>query len=465
MTTVSPSHASRRALAGIAFAIVVALGGCASIPRDMVSGAPDIEVPSYWNETALDGQDVVTETWWRDFGDPVLDGLVEAALEANRDLRVAMARLAQARALADGAASERRPRMDAVAGGQRGRESAADPRAERSAVGLRAAWELDLFGHEALAVAAAEADADSVHRALEAARIALAADVASHYFELRTLERRLALKRDAIELAQRQVEVASRKFEAGQATSLDQERWRAELAQERALMAQLDAERRVRLHQLSLLLGDGRVPELAAQTVPDTVPAPPASLLPAELLERRPDVQGQARALDAALARAGVARREVYPRLQIAWAGSQERLAVSGESASPRLVVGYGVSLSLPVLDGGRIRANIAVRDAQAQEAMAEYEKAMLVALVDVETGFTQWQASGASLQEWQHAETAGEVAARNAQRLYEAGVTDLSAVLDARQSHLRARDALTQAMGERWEAAVGLRRAFAGAL
>ena len=83
---------------------------------------------------------------------------------------------------------------------------------------------------------------------------------------------------------------------------------------------------------------------------------------------------------------AGAARKEVYPRLQIEWAGTKERLAAVGDGAAPRVAVGYGVSVTLPILDGGRIRANVAVQDARAQEAMAEYEKAMLTALVDVET-------------------------------------------------------------------------------
>ncbi|MDP1069381.1 TolC family protein, partial [Klebsiella pneumoniae] len=80
----------------------------------------------------------------------------------------------------------------------------------------------------------------------------------------------------------------------------------------------------------------------------------------------RPDVQRQARALDAALARVGVARREIYPRLQIAWAGARERLAAIGGSASPISVVGYGISLSLPILDGGRIRSNVEIQEARA---------------------------------------------------------------------------------------------------
>jgi len=445
--------------AGLALAVVAVLGSQAA------AATPAFAIPERWTAQPATSQAAQGDAWWRDFGDPSLDNLVASALDANQDLKSAAARLVQARALVDGAESERRPRLDGVAGAQRGRNSSAEPRMERSSVGLRAAWEVDVFGRGGLAIDAAAADRAGVAEALRAARIAVAADVATTYFSLRTLERRLALKHDGIELAQRQLDVAIRKFDAGQATSLDQARWRAELAQERAAATLIEGEFAVRRQQLALLLGAPGVPQIGAPAVVPAAPVAPASVLPGELLEHRPDVVRQARALDAALARAGVARRDLYPRLEIDWSGAKERLAAAGGSAAPRVVVGYGLTLSLPILDGGRIRSNIAVQDARAQEAMADYEKAMLTALVDVETGLARWSAAGDACQEWGRAAAAADVAARHAARVYTAGGTDVTAVLDARRAHLQARDGLAQAEGARWEAAVGLRRAFAGGI
>ena len=446
-------------------AMVAALSGCASMAPVAKPGVPELAVPAQWVGTVPAAQGAASDAWWQAFGDPVLDALIMSALVANQDVKIAAARLEQSRALVDGSEAERRPRLDATAGAQRGRDSAGSPKMERTSLGLRAAWEVDLFGRGAQGVSAAKADAESVRLGWEATRIALAADVATAYFELRTLEQRVALRREAIEVAQRQAEVSSRKFQAGMATSLDVERWSAELAQERATLAQIEGQHQVRLRQLSLLLGRSETPALGAAVWGTEVPGAPAAVLPGELLERRPDVQRQAHALDAALARAGVARRDVYPSLQLAWSGSRERLAEQGASAAPQLAVGYGVSLSMPILNGGRIRANIAVQDGRAKEAMAEYEKAMLGALVDVESRLSQWASSGSALDEWRRADVAGGAAAGNAARLYEAGMADMGAVLDARRAHLQARDALAQAVGARWEAAVGLRRAFAGAL
>ena len=263
-------------------------------------------------------------------------------------------------------------------------------------------------------------------------------------------------------LAERQLHVAQKKFEAGQSSALDVERWKTELAQERAAVQQLKGELQVRQRQLAVLLGTSQPPmlDLKAEAV---MPQAPAPLLPADLLERRPDVQRQARALDAALARVGVARREIYPRLQIAWAGSRERLAAIGGSASPISVVGYGISLSLPILDGGRIRSNVEIQEARAQEAMAGYEQSMISALADAETSLVQWSASEASLRELLHAQAAGDTAAQRAARLFAAGMADATAVLDTQREQLRVRDAVAQAEGQRWASAVRLRRVFAG--
>lgn len=454
----------RQTLLGAALLILMGVTGCATAPASSAPGATAVSVPGQWSEPAITTQQAVTAEWWRDFGSAELNGLIETALKSNRDLKIATARLAQARALTDGAQAERRPQLNAVAGAERGRNTGIDPKAERSFGGLQASWEIDLFGKGALAVDATEADSQSAAQALRAAQIALAADVATAYFELQTLAHRVALNREATALAQRQLEVVQRKFDAGQATAVDVGRWQSELAQEQAATEQLDGARRVRHRQLAVLLGVSEVPPLTLQAA-TSAPQAPAPLLPGELLERRPDVLRQARALDAALARVGVARREVYPRLRIEWANTRERTALTGQSASPQVVLGYGVSLTLPILDGGRIRSNIAVQEARANEAMAEYEKAMLSALADAEVALAQWSTSEAALSKWQLAQAAGETAAQRAERLFDAGMTDVSSVLDARRSYLRAQDAASQAEGARWAAAVSLRRVFAGAV
>lgn len=445
------------------FIAFLALGGCAYAPPSKLATTSAVEVPANWQEVASLTTPEADIAWWREFGNRELDELIEEALTNNRDLQILAARLAQSQALSSTAAAERLPRLDAQGALTRGRDSSSDPRTERSTAGLRASWEVDLSGRLSQASDAARFDSDGLAQELIAARVALAAEVASAYLELRTLTQRQSMADEAINLAHQQSLVAQRKFDAGQIQSAELSRLQSELALERAQATDLAGLRRVRLHQLTILLGATRTPVL---TLADSAPmAAPEPVLPVALLERRPDVLRQARALDAALARLGVARAAVYPQLQLGWDGSRERLAPINGAAAPQSVIGYGVTLSLPVLDGGRIRAQIAAREAGANEAMAEYEKAMLVALGDAESALAQWRSSSDSLADWRRARDESRVAVERAAKMFQAGLVDQSAVLDARRNYLRAEDGLLRAEGNLNVAGVSLRRAFAGAI
>lgn len=408
--------------------------------------------------------------WWRDFSDQELDQLIRQALQANPDLQIASARLQQAQALWQGADADYKPQLQAGAELKGMRDPTSTPMSHSRSLGLRASWELDIFARGKALMSAAEADAAGQRYALELTQLMLAADVASAYYEIRMLVQRQQLLDQAINLAQRQFEVAERKFAAGSSTALDADRWRSELAQERANLAQLRSQQQVRMRQLAILLGQRELPALSglnttiSNALTTQFPATPANKLDASLIERRPDVQRQARALDAALARAGLARRDLYPNLSFSWSGSRDRLQSGSDASVSGFSLGYGLTLSLPILDGGRIRTNIAIHDARVQEAQADYDKALLAALVDVDSCWQQATDSIEIYQQWLKASQASELAANRAERLYQAGASDVSAVLDARRADLKARDALVQASAARWQTAIALRRAFAGA-
>lgn len=446
------------------FFLVAALSiGACSATTSNEPPVRTLAVPPVWSSVTTEAKPPATQKWWLDFNDNTLNQLVDRALVSNFDLKVAAARLAQARALTDEAEAEKRPTLDGAAGAQRGRINGIAPRIERTSLEVRAGWELDIFGRLSEAINAAQADAEGAAMALQAARIALAADICSAYFELRTLDRRLDARNHALEISTKQINIARRKFEAGSASALDVERWQAEQARDIASVAQLEGERSKLLNQLAVLLGESKAPDIPPSTSFFLALNAPGMVLPGTLVEYRPDVQQRARALDAALSRVGVARRDLYPRLQIAWGGAKERIAIANESAAPRFSMGYGISISLPILDGGRIKANIAVQDARAKEAMADYEKSILMALTEVETALVKWQASESTFAESQRAQIATEKSSFHAQRLYEAGVLDMAAVLDTQRMHIQSREALAEADGLRFRAAVDLRRAFAG--
>ncbi|OYU92813.1 MAG: hypothetical protein CFE45_21950, partial [Burkholderiales bacterium PBB5] len=402
--------------------------------------------------------------WWRDFGNTELNALVESALLANRDLRMAASRVDQARALARTADADHHPQWGAVAGLRRGRDAAADPKATLARGGFQASWEPDFFGDKGLASLAAAQDVERAELVRQAMQVTVAAEVMAAYFDAQSLTQREDNTRESSALLARQIEVARRRFQAGQVSQLDIDRLAAELGQEQAQAAQLGGARAVRLRQMAVLLGSAQAPTgLTFPGIAHGAMGMPEVVLPIELLERRPDVRGPAREVDAAVARLGIAKRDLYPRIVLDWSGSRDRLAMAGAGASTATVVGYGVALSLPLLDGGRIRANIQVHEAQAQQAMQAYEKAILGALADAEVAAAQLVAARLGVAALERAQAAGADAVARSERLFDAGLVDVSAVLDARRSHLKASDALLQGQGAQRLAAVAVRRAFAG--
>ncbi|MDH0865629.1 efflux transporter outer membrane subunit [Mitsuaria sp. GD03876] len=461
MQVLTPSVPSRAAITALLTSL---LAGCATSPP---ATPPALSVPPAWAFDVRGGAQatpLATAEWWRDFGNQELNELVETALRANLDVRMAAARVEQARALVDIADADRVPQLGLEAGMRSGRESGADPKARVARGGFRASWELDLFGDKRMASLAAEKDLESAELARQSVRVVIAAEVMTAYFDAQSSTQREAIAREVAATLERQIEVAQRRFQAGQVSRLDVDRLTAELGQERANAAQLRGAREVRLRQMAVLLGASQAPlGLRFPPIPDSAAAMPAVLLPIELLERRPDVRGPARAVEAAVARLGIAKRDLYPRISLDWAGSRERQSVAGAGASPTTVVGYGVALSLPIFDGGRIRANIEIHEAKAQEAMLSYEKAMLSALADAEAAAVQLEAAQAGVSALSRTQTAGADAASRSQRLFDSGLVDLNTVLDARRIYLKARDGMLQGQGAQWAAAVAVRRAFAG--
>lgn len=442
--------------------------GLALLSAQTSAAAHDTHDLSAAVKPAAASNPAVVSSWWQAFADETLQSLIQQALSANREVLIAQARLQQAQALLDGSAADYKPQLQAGAEAKRFREVAGMPMTKRSGLGLRASWELDWWGRGAAGVSAAQADAASQQAALALTQITLVADLAQAYYDLRMLAQRVHLIKQAITLAQRQLEVVQAKYQAGAASLLDAERWRSELAQEQANLAQLQSVQQLRRRQVALLSGQREVANLTDSTTNFLAPAElampnlTAQQFDVSLLETRPDVQAKARQLDAALARAGVARRELYPSLSFSWAGTREHMQ-NGLASNSGFSLGYGLTLSLPILDGGRIRSNIALHDARVNEARADYEKVLLHALVELDSNWQLVADSQTIYQRWLVASQSSARAALQAERLYQAGVSDVSAVLDARRADLKAQDALVQADSALWQAALALRRAFAG--
>jgi multidrug efflux system outer membrane protein len=404
--------------------------------------------------------------WWRAFGDPQLDALEAEATAANQSLKVAAARVAQARALVGVVNAERSPRVDAGFGPSRIKPSGEPPSTVWRGL-LTVSYEVDLFGRVADSVAAARSDFEGVQAAYQSVQLALQADVAQTYFALRQADDELALLRDTLRLREDSVRLLQRRFDLGEINELDLSRARTELSTTRSDAIALERRRAQLEHALAVLLG--RAPasfSLAPAPLAGAMPAIPAGL-PSALLERRPDIAAASRAMAAANSRIGVAKAAFFPVLNLTATGGYESGELSDlfnwSSRTWALGPLFGTVLTLPVFDGGRNQANLERSYAVLEESVAGYRQQVLVAFAEVENSLVDVRTLDEQGQATREAVASAGRALAIAQARYRAGATGYLDVIDAQRSLLTVQRLETQIRGARAGSTVALIRALGG--
>jgi multidrug efflux system outer membrane protein len=411
--------------------------------------------------------------WWKAFHDARLDLLVAEATAANQNLAAAAARVKQARALAGVARADRSPQVGLQAGAQRGRDSAvAQGLAPGTAVapgnvfqaGLGVGYEVDLFGRVASNVSAAQADAAGSEATFRSVLLALQADVAQTWLRLRGTDAELELLGQTVGLREESVRITQRRFELGQIGELDLARAKSELALTRADAVALSRQRSQLEHALAVLLGR---PAAAFAAVRDPLPegglpAIPAGL-PSALLERRPDIAAAQRAMIAANARIGVARAARFPLLQLTGAGGGESADLSDLFKWSSRSWLLGAALSLPIVDGGRGRANVERSEAVLEEAVAVYRQDVLSAFAEVEDNLAGLRTLAEQAQEIDAAQAAAQRSADLADKLYRGGRSSYLDLLDAQRNLAGAQRTAVQLRSARALTTVALIRALGG--
>jgi NodT family efflux transporter outer membrane factor (OMF) lipoprotein len=442
------------ALAGIAGA-----GGCAVGPDYHSSPAP---APAAWSSPVADGLIDGTSTsssWWASFNDAELDSLIQRAARSNMDLRVADARLRQARAVRQGSAADFAPSVDASGSYARELESKNQPffgalplpanfPFEYSVyqAGFDASWEIDLFGAKRRALEAATADWQGAIEARNDAMVSLQAEVARNYVELRGTQLRLQIARHDLILQEEAVELARARFQGGMTGELDVTRAAALLADVRAAIPPLESAVRVAMYSLAVLLGQNPgelVSELSrVAPLPSAPPQVPIGL-PSDLLRRRPDVRRAERQLAAETARIGVAKAEWFPKLSLTGDAGFESVSLSKWFEPGSRFWSIGPSVQWRLLDFGRVRAEVRAQTAVQEAALATYEKTALVSLQEAENALITYA------QEQNRHRALAEEATENrrsltmADSLYREGRVNYLDVLDARRSLYQSEDQL----------------------
>lgn len=414
--------------------------------------------------------------WWTLFGDPLLDELEHQAIAANQDVQAAAARLRQARALAQAQEATRLPALDAGFGATRQRASpASQSLADGAPVPGQTLWraqaaasyEVDLFGRVGSSIHAAQADAERSVALFHSVLLALQADVAQHYFQLREFDAQLSVYQQTVALREDALKLVERRFKEGDVGELDVARARNVLESARADTAGVARQRAAAEHSLAVLLGKppAQFAFAAMPLAPVAVQVPAG--LPSALLERRPDIAAAERAMAAAYARVGLARAAFFPRLDLTAMLGVESATLGNlfHWSSRTFLLGplVGTALSVPLFDGGRRSAMLGGAQARLDEDVALYRQQVLVAFREVEDSLADLR-----LLKVQHAAQVAAVAAAQragqlSQNQYEAGQVSYLEAIDAQRQILQARLQLNRLDGAQAAATVSLIRALGG--
>ncbi|MCB0323026.1 MAG: efflux transporter outer membrane subunit [Bdellovibrionales bacterium] len=472
---------------GVGLVLVAVLGGCAVGPDYQ---APEFALPEHYH--AVDGDAVEGDAadgvpegeafpdaqWWASFHDPLLNRLIEQSVAQNHDVLQAMSRINQSRALARAAFAELLPGVQLSAAYQKGEDSGArfpgGGDREQGPSGFEfevwsgsidALWEIDLFGRLRRTYEAREAEYEASVAELRDTLRVVVAEVAMTYFDLRGAQASLRIAEKNLELQQENLALTQAKFEAGAVSEFDAAGARAELESLRAAVPTLEAEVRVAIHRLSVLLG--AQPNTLAGELSSPLPLPryagPVEIVqPTELIRRRPDLQAAERVLAGQTALIGAAIAELYPKIQL-----QGTLGVeASDFADLTKGVGtytYGPTISWTPFDSGRLRALVRAQDERANEALVAYEQAVLRALEDVENALVRFGAERVRVARLSAAVEAAERAHYIAQEQYREGVTDFATVLLAQRTVLESERSLVDSEQNLATALVGIYKAFGG--
>lgn len=450
------------------FAALV-LAGCASV-------GPDYHAPKEAPVT-LQGVDPVRQNatdfqaqWWKQFGDPTLDTLIARAAANAPDLKIAVARLDQARAALGNARSQQIPDVETGVSYTRSREQQPGFTDQRTTItsyqaGFDASWELDLFGGVRRSVEAARADAAAGEASLQDAQVTLFAEVARNYFDLRGTQLRIDVARRDIANQQDSLKVINARVELGTGAEQDLASARARLAAVEAQLPVLETQAQADQFRIAVLLGV-RPGEL-------DVDLSPASFKPIDVslpiggadavLARRPDIRVAERELAAANARIGVAKADWFPHISlggfIGFLAGRENDFGGADSRAWSLAP----SISWSGLNVQRVASGVKGARARAEEAQANYQRTVLTALEDVDNSLVGFNRQRERVEKLLVQARESRRAADLAKLRYDAGRTDYLELLDAQRTQLAAEDQLAEAEAGINVRAVQLYKALGG--
>lgn len=432
-------------------ALLLSLGGCASLAPDFVRPqAPVTTAFPTFDQAVPAPEDLARagDLSWNDFfTDPVLVRLIGLALDENRDLRLALLRVEEARAGFRIRGSELWPGIDLGGQGARSRLPADLSPLGRSMIGGEyrvdlglTSWELDLWGRVRSLKDAAFETWLATRAASQAVRTILVAEVANLYLYLRELSLRIEITRQTVASRERSCRIFERRYAVGATSKLDLTQVQTLLTQAQVLLAQLELQQAARINALRQMAGDGAVALVQEHSMARTMALPRlAPGLPAEVLINRPDIMVAEHYLRAANANIGAARAAFLPRIALTSSVGTASVELDGLFAADSGAWTFVPTLSLPVFDYGRRRANLELSEIRRDLAVVEYERAIQSAFREVADALASFHWLRAQLGAQIRGRDAQAERARLAQLRYDHGSAAYLEVLDAQRDLLAA--------------------------
>lgn len=460
------------------FVVLLVLGGCAVGPKFT---KPEASVPEGWgarNDPRIATQAAADSQWWKAFGDPTLDRLVDLASRQNLSLQISGLRIMEARAQLGVATGRQYPQYQtANANVTAAGLSASAPNAsslERqyvdSQLGFDAAWELDFWGKYRRGVEAESAGLLASVADYYNGLVSITAEVARTYVVIRTFEVRLALAQENVQVQEEGLRIAESRFRNGATSELDVAQATTLLESTRASIPFLQAGLQQARNALSTLLGQPPGTVDALLEGPREIPKAPEKVavsVPAEMLRRRPDIRNAELQAAAQCARIGVAEADLYPSFSLfgslGWQASNIGSTSSNLFSLDSLFYSVGPRVSWPFFNYGRLKNNVRVQDARFQQLLVGYRDTVLRAVREVEDSMTGFLYAQQTMQLQQGSVKAAQRSAKLALIQYREGATDFQRVLDAERSLLQEQNNLAESSSSVTTNLIALYKALGG--
>lgn len=444
----------RQALSGLA---ALLLAGCAARVRYTPPVSPQITKADTWSTkpdggaTAGPADDDTLSHWWATLGDPVLTSLEERAVKGNLDLRIAAAKVRQARAQRNAVRTDLAPTVTAggsAAGSRSSGRTGPSQIGQSYSAGLDASWEPDFFGRIRGSIDAYNADLGAAEEDLRNVLVSLTAEVALNYVDVRSYQSQLAITKANLAAQQETHELTVARWQSGLATELDAEQARLNVESTRATIPTLELNLQTAANSIAVLLGErpGAIDAELAEAKPvPVVPVEIAVGVPADLVRRRPDIRAAERQVAAQSARLGVAKTDLYPTFSLTGSLGLNSATILNLFTPAALAANLAGSVQHTVFNRQRIREQIKVQDALLDQNLAAYESTVLGAIQDAENALNAFAKEQVRRRSLAQATAAAEASVSMSRSLYAAGLKDFLTVLDAQRSLLSLQNQLAQ--------------------